>query len=196
MKIETASISALSGATGKREREREAALALLRRMLGDSEAAIGHKSSGAPFIPERSDICLSVSHSGDLVAVALSTAPLGIDIQIPSARLERVRSRFISPLDAMPDVAVEGRDPLLIMWTIKEAVYKAALTEGLPLKSIIVKSIEKKIGGESDERSCKSGENSSCHWLSTVEAAGRAFSCITRFRDSACLTVATALTAS
>lgn len=105
-------ISSLSSAPDKRGAERGASLALLRNMLDDNSAIIDRHPSGAPFLPGYPDKVISISHSGDYIAISIGNSPQGIDIQIPSPKLNRVASRFISSDDAMPPSC---SDPLLLL---------------------------------------------------------------------------------
>ncbi len=167
----TGIISQLSVAEEKRLAEREASLALLRKMLGNSSAVIDRLPSGVPILPDYPDLHISISHSADFVAVAVASLPIGIDIQTPSHKLERVKERFVSELDCIPAVC---SDPLLLLWTIKEAVYKANLTSEIPLKSIVIDSIT------------ISGNN----YISEVSILGRQFRCQSHFYNSFCLSTA------
>ena len=117
------------GAT-RRERERSAVRRVLRGMLGDGSAEIGHTSAGAPFVVGRDDLHISVSHSRSEVAVAISTdGPVGVDIESPSPRVARVVTREMGPDE--PALI----DPLRA-WTAKEAVFKCAGVDGLVLSDI------------------------------------------------------------
>lgn len=81
---------------------------------------------------------ISITHSRDLVAVAVAPAGchVGVDAENTGRdrQLRRVAPRFLSP-DQLP---LWGATPesLLRAWTIKEALYKAALISGLPLEVI------------------------------------------------------------
>lgn len=139
--VAIASISSLSDSNDKVTRQREAAVALLRHTLGDDTVAIAHDNDGAPIIVDATGhridgIHLSVSHSADTIAIAVSNdGGVGIDVQYPSPKLRRVESRFISANDFLPD---RSDDSLLRAWTIKEAVYKAAHTPALALHDIVI----------------------------------------------------------
>lgn len=70
---------------------------------------------------------LSVSHSNDLVAVAIdSKYRIGIDIEQPRDNLRRVLPRVLSP----EELSVYGVNEALKAWTLKEAAYKVADNPG------------------------------------------------------------------
>lgn len=117
----------------RREAEREASLLLARRVAGLG-AVIDHYPDGAPFIPGFGGH-ISLSHCRSLAAIALSSSPhIGIDAEIWRPQLIRVAPKFLSPAELPFWSATPLR--LLFAWTIKEAVYKAARTPGLPLHHI------------------------------------------------------------
>ncbi len=109
----------------------------------DGFREIGHFHNGAPFLSAESGR-ISITHTGRFLAVATlpstpecdlsefsERAALGIDAE-PSDREQvvRVRGKFLSEEEQMmvpaDDVAAN-----VLAWTVKEAVYKAAMQEGL-----------------------------------------------------------------
>lgn len=113
-----------AGRMGKREREGIMTLALVRKRFG-KDAGIGHDADGAPFVTTLPKIHISLSHSGNRAAIAVSAeVPVGIDLQESSPRLRRVRERFLTPEQLL--LWGDDDEALLRLWTIKEAVYKAA----------------------------------------------------------------------
>lgn len=114
------------------EREHAAVGDIIARFFG-ADARVGHRDSGAPYLVGREDISLSVSHSRDYAAVAFSSErTIGVDIEQWREQLLRVAPRVLSE----SEMAVYGvsSDLLLRAWTMKEALYKAALTPGLDFR--------------------------------------------------------------
>lgn len=124
----------------RRQREREAALALVKEVFGP-DAGIGHSPEGAPYITGAESRAISISHDADtcVLAVGKTGAAIGVDIEQPRPQLMRVKARFLSAAETL---RLENRDSaggtrfLLRCWTAKEAVYKCALTPGLGLTEI------------------------------------------------------------
>ncbi len=118
------------------EREHAAVGAIIARFFG-ADAIVGHRDTGAPYLVGREDISLTVSHSRDYAAVAFSTRrTIGIDIEQWREQLVRVAPRVLSE----SEMAVYGvsSDLLLRAWTMKEALYKAALTPALDFRRDIM----------------------------------------------------------
>lgn len=117
--------------SSKRQKEWLGVRLLLKHLFG-SNVQIAYKSSGAPFLIN-SNKHISISHSGTLVAIALSNEKVGIDLQIISDKPLKIKSRFLSnteirmmgdQLDALTAVK---------LWCAKEAVYKFLSIPETPL---------------------------------------------------------------
>lgn len=126
----------------RRERERTAALSLVRAVFGP-DATIGHTSEGAPLLKDvEKAVPISISHDCDtcLLAVSRCGRPIGADIETPRGQLMCVARRFLGPEEQARLDRLSGEDErmefLLRCWTAKEAVYKCALTPGLALTEI------------------------------------------------------------
>ena len=113
--------------------ERRAVSRLISYAFGPS-ACLAHRPSGAPYIIG-SDVSVSVSHSRGYAAVAYSSAAIvGVDIEEPRQQLARVAPRVFSD----EELALYSSPELLLRaWTLKEALYKAALTPGLDFRKDI-----------------------------------------------------------
>ncbi len=121
-------------AIGKNERERRSVAQLVSDTCGPA-AALEHRDTGAPYISgiEHPPL-ISVSHCAEAAVVAVSAGrQIGVDIEQLRPQLQRVRHKYLSDseleLFSTPDL-------MLLAWTAKEAVYKAALTPGLALHDI------------------------------------------------------------
>lgn len=118
----------------RRERERQAVARLLRELLGEG-VKVEHRPSGAPYLPGH-ELFVSISHSARHAVVALNpTCPVGVDAETLRPQLERVKEKFLSADEILRFTSLPQ---LLRSWCIKEAAYKAAGIEGLPLVEGIV----------------------------------------------------------
>lgn len=122
----------LGDAASRRDAEVQAVEALLRRAFGE-RCVLSHDSEGAPFIAG-SDVSISISHSRTHAALAVcGRCPVGVDIETRRPQLARVAPRVLSPAE----LEAYGAEPdgLLRAWTLKEALYKAALTPGVDFRN-------------------------------------------------------------
>ncbi|MEV7088424.1 4'-phosphopantetheinyl transferase superfamily protein [Streptomyces sp. NPDC093085] len=108
------------------------------------EVRLGRTALGAPVLPDAPGTRLSLSHTGTLLAVALSRlGPVGVDAERAGRRtLPELAERICAPaeLRALTALPVRERAEALIrLWTLKEA-YVKALGTGLrvPLRHIAV----------------------------------------------------------
>lgn len=132
------------GAGSRRDREQEAVGTLIAEVFGP-DTILAHTPEGAPFIVGHPDTKISISHSGSVCLLAVGQSPyinIGVDIESPRRQLLKVATRFLSAGEKRLADAAPDEDALLQillkLWTVKEAVYKAALTPGLPLAEITV----------------------------------------------------------
>lgn len=124
----------------------------------DGYREIGHFRNGAPFLAGEAGR-ISITHTGRFLAVATlpatpecdlsifsERAAMGIDAE-PADRIQtlRVREKFLSATEAAMIPADDVRLNVMA-WTAKEALYKAAMHEGLDFKEEITIVALPKIG--------------------------------------------------
>ena len=118
------------------ERERLTVNAIISKYIGP-DARLSHAPSGRPLLEHADGMHISISHSADYVAVTFGMCEaIGIDVEQPRAQLARVAPRVLSDTE----LAVYGDSESLLLkaWTLKEALYKAALTEGIDFRRDII----------------------------------------------------------
>ncbi len=115
----------------------------------DDFRIIDHFPSGAPFL-ENSKERISITHTDRFLAIATIPVPSGADLQhfspdtalgIDAEKVNRqkvlnIRERFLSEreLTMIPGEDVEMN---ILAWTIKEALYKCALTPGIDFRNAL-----------------------------------------------------------
>ena len=103
------------------------AVRLLVKELFGSEAEVAYHPTGRPYL-KNSTTHISISHTKGFAAVAYHhRAPLGMDIEFISSRVERIASRFTTQAEASSiDVHDEDARQMyhLINWSAKETLYK------------------------------------------------------------------------
>ena len=103
------------------------AVRLLVKELFGPECEVAYHPTGRPYL-KGSNIHISISHTKGFAAVAYHhRAPLGMDIEYLSSRVERISSRFTTEDEASYiDVHDESVRQMyhLINWSAKETLYK------------------------------------------------------------------------
>lgn len=122
----------------RREMERNASMLLIAKAFGN-DARLDHDNEGRPLV-EGCDFegMISISHCVDRCLLAVTREKdmsIGIDTETWREQLRRVATRFMIPAE----VAVYDSPALLLLaWTTKEAVYKAARVPGLAFQEILL----------------------------------------------------------
>lgn len=116
----------------RRQAESAAVRTLVDAVIGPDKAIV-HNADGAPAI-DGSERAISISHSRDYACIAVgdSKTHIGIDIEQQRQQLRRVAPRVLSSEEI--EVYAVSDAMLLRAWTMKEALYKAALTPGLDFR--------------------------------------------------------------
>jgi phosphopantetheinyl transferase len=77
-----------------------------------------------PFLPDER-YHFSISHCGDYAAAIVSRDKrVGIDIEIPVDKIERIRNKFLSPEEMQRLHVDDDLTQLTALWSAKEAVFK------------------------------------------------------------------------
>ncbi len=102
--------------------------------LGIVPAQIHHHTSGKP-LTDTPNLHLSLSHTRGYAAAVCSASPfIGVDLEIPSNRIHRIRKRFLHPSEqqALTNVHPEQETEMLFcIWCAKESMFKALSEEGV-----------------------------------------------------------------
>ena len=118
----------------KRKLEILAVRALLEKMCGNVK--LDYNKFGAPVLDNNKKI--SISHSKQLVAIIVSEFKSGIDTEIISKRILKIKDKFISKYDNIN----ESQEDLTIAWSTKECIFKWHQKGNINFKDdILIKSI-------------------------------------------------------
>ena len=124
----------------KRQREQLISHILIKHLLGEAKA-IKHHTNGMPYIDGCTDLFASISHSRKSIAVAISAAPIGIDLEEIDRKQYSLLKKYASQTEQNwvenNQDATEKQLISAIIWSAKEAIYKLANTEGLLFESEI-----------------------------------------------------------
>ena len=103
--------------------------------------SIAYSPIGAPYLVG-SPMHVGISHSNDLVGLALAPFKIGLDIELISDRILRIKNRFTTSQEVAHFSYTEAVN-LTIIWTIKEVLYKLAGRLEINLKSeLMINSVE------------------------------------------------------
>lgn len=86
--------------------------------------SIAYSPIGAPYLVG-SPMHVGISHSNDLVGLALAPFKIGLDIELISDRILTIKNRFTTSREVALFSYTEAVN-LTIIWTIKEVLYKLA----------------------------------------------------------------------
>ena len=103
-----------------------------RRLLleaGIPSHFLTHDSNGIPGL--KSGQQLSITHTKNFAGIALSKKPLGIDIQIFRPKICRIAPRFLHTAETFALEGGQSTQKLTLIWTAKEALYKALKQKGI-----------------------------------------------------------------
>ena len=105
----------------KRRLERIACRKVLSLLLQQNEIIIKYGKNGQPLMEH---FHISFSHSGEMVAVAVSKLhSVGIDIEKIQDRIVALQFKFVAK-DELNSEEIKNKEAITRIWTAKESVYK------------------------------------------------------------------------
>lgn len=108
----------------KRKKEWLAVRCLLKELEGES-ATIAYDGD-KPYLAQ-SEKHISISHTKGYAAIATGRRKVGIDIEYKSDRANKIRNAFMDEQEAdRCEKSGNSRDYATMIWSVKEAVYKAS----------------------------------------------------------------------
>lgn len=118
----------------------------VRRLRNESKlpSPIFYTEARKPYLDQKLNAFISISHSKNFCAFGFSSHEIGIDIEEMSPRIERVASRFVSSVE-MSFISEDKILDLTKLWTMKEAMFKLNNRTGIEFKSELI------IEGKTDE---------------------------------------------
>ena len=95
-----------------------------------------YDKNGAPYLTDGRH--LSISHSKDLAVIAISSKPVGIDLEYFHEKIVRIAPRFLHLKESSDLKKNKDIHYLSQIWTAKEALYKAFRKPGLNFSTQIL----------------------------------------------------------
>lgn len=99
-------------------------------------AKIIYDANGKPF-PDDKKMHISLSHSGNLIAIMTDSKHCGIDIETIGPKIEKIASKFLSDKELIACAEEPVVQRMYVYWCVKEAIYKVEGKKNVSLKSDI-----------------------------------------------------------
>ncbi len=105
------------------------AVRMLLQHIGYTDFDLEYDANGKPHLKDTK--CISISHSHEFSAIAVSSNPIGIDLEQMKEKTLKIASRFmdVSHLDNLSEA--EKIKKATVIWGIKESVFKIKSKEGI-----------------------------------------------------------------
>jgi 4'-phosphopantetheinyl transferase len=131
-----------------REREKEGIKILLQKEFPEQHISLKYDEHGKPYLENCSEF-ISISHSRNLLALALSSNNVGIDIEMISDKAEKVKHKFLK-FHELNETIDAQLIVFTIYWCAKEVLYKLNGKKGFVLKNdfTVLPFIYDRNGGE------------------------------------------------
>ena len=102
---------------------------MLLQHIGYSDFDLYYDSYGKPHLKDGK--CISISHSHEFSAIAVSTHSIGIDLELVKEKILKIASRFmdVSHLENLSEI--EKIQKATVIWGIKESIFKIKSQEGI-----------------------------------------------------------------
>ena len=88
-----------------------------------------YDQDGAPFLTDGR--YLSITHTKNMAAIAISFSPVGIDLEHYQEKIKKIAARFLHIEESKDYSKTDNIEFLTQIWTAKEAIYKALRTPGI-----------------------------------------------------------------
>ena len=94
---------------------------------------------GAPHLKSKKYI--SISHTNNFSAIAISNNPVGVDIEHYREKIKKIKHKFINHAETKL-IDINSLRDLTVVWSVKESIYKLYKKQGLSFKNNInIKSV-------------------------------------------------------
>lgn len=111
------------------------AVRMLLEHIGYSDFDLYYDAFGKPHLTDGK--CISISHSHTFSAIAISTQPLGLDVEQVKEKILKIASRFMNILHLENLSDTEKIKKATIVWGVKESIFKIKNIEGISFRNHI-----------------------------------------------------------
>ena len=115
----------------KSEVHRKGYLAIrqLLKRCGIAPETHQYDKQGVPYLTDGR--YLSITHTKNMAAIAISIFPVGIDLEYYQEKIKKIAARFLHMEELKDHSKTDNIEFLSQIWTAKEAIYKAFRTPGI-----------------------------------------------------------------
>ena len=98
--------------------------------IENSDYIITYDLDGKPIL--NSEFNISISHSHEIAALVISNnLKFGMDVQFKESKILNIKNKFLNEFEKLNIVGDPSIDILTMIWTSKEAIYKAIGLKGI-----------------------------------------------------------------
>jgi 4'-phosphopantetheinyl transferase len=137
VRLKDACVSRVAGMKSEQHKKGFLGVRMLMQEIGYSDFDLYYDADGKPHLKDGMNI--SITHSYAFSAIIVSTTDIGIDMELQREKIITIANKFIEPeftyLD--PRHLAEYMRKLIVIWGVKEAVYKMISRSGLSFKQNI-----------------------------------------------------------
>lgn len=114
----------------------------LLNIAGYQDQDLYYLESGKPCLTGHQHI--SISHAQGFATIAISNAPVGIDVEKLRIQLFKIKHKFLNQDELKWVSKKENLELLTVLWCCKESIYKIYPHSNLALKDITINNFELK----------------------------------------------------
>ena len=137
VKLKDTCISRVDGMKSELHKKGFLAVRMLMQEIGYTDFNLFYDTDGKPHLTDGMNI--SITHSYAFSAIIVSKNDIGIDMELQREKVITIANKFLEPEFAYldPTHLTEYMQKLIVIWGVKEAVYKMISRSGLSFKQNI-----------------------------------------------------------
>lgn len=137
VKLKDVCVSRLDSMKSEQHQKGFLGVRMLMQEIGYSDFDLYYDADGKPHLKDGMNI--SITHSYAFSAIIVSTYDIGIDMELQREKVITIANKFIEPEFAYldPTHLAGYMQQLIVIWGVKEAVYKMISRAGLSFKQNI-----------------------------------------------------------
>lgn len=137
VKLKDTCMSRVEGMKSELHKKGFLGVRMLMQEIGYTDFDLFYDANGKPHLTDGMNI--SITHSYAFSAIIISKNDIGIDMELQREKVITIADKFLEPEFAYlePTHLTEYTQKLIVIWSVKEAVYKMISRKGLSFKQNI-----------------------------------------------------------